>query len=472
MANLKTIDFPDDITQQDLKDWADVLAQYINEKLPNVETKVGSAFYNIVLKGAALMVTLYKYQLEKASESFTLLDNTDEDQIEALLANLFIERNQGTKARGIATVLLKDDRTTTIPATSTFSSGQLNFNPIQNYTYTRGNDKLIVVEIIAEATGSKYNIEAETSLTSSHSNIQSVTVVNDISSGSDEENITDTVARAKSSFSTRGFYNKRSIEATLKEEFSNIFNISSHGFGDKYLERDLSQLGVHVGSMIDIYVRNSKDRYIKKVEATVSSNTIELSDLTYPPYLNIESIVISGNTITDFSIERSVIETYHTIADPRLTCFEKIKIILPTSDYDTQTASITFWTADIKTMQDYVDSNEVRNLLADVLVKNPIPYAVDVTCDIYSSTGEYDDSSIKSIIIECINSMNSGIYNANKIVNELYSIGIDVNKIISIVKSYDENFVENKETVSETYKDYEDPRISFYAGNISIIKKY
>ena len=469
MSEIEITNFPS-ISQDELNNLGDTLARWVLDNYPEIDISRGSAFYNIVIKPAALLYALIANQSELTKQATTLLGNTDEDQIEAILANIFIDRDQGIKAKGILNVVLKSDIDTVVGTGNIFSSNSLDYYPVQEYSYTSGTGSTMTIEVEADFSGIAYNVSEDTLFTSDNLNVNSATSPNDISNGQDEEDIDDVIERARTSFATRGFYNKRSIDATLKEEFSNIYYLYVAGFGDELMTRDVGSFGVHSGSMMDIYARTIKGPSIKTVTETVASSIITLDDADYPPILDIISITINGVEVKNYTISRTIKDTVHSIDNARFTSFENIVITFSTTEYDTKSASINYHSmSDIKTVQEYADSDSVKNLLADVLIKSVVPYYVDINCEYSLNDGiTITESEVRTIVVNAINTMNDGLLNGNYINSVLYSSGIIVKKILISTISYSDSLLPVIDILNTTYKDYKNTRISFFSNIIKV----
>jgi hypothetical protein len=468
---LRDIEAYPDTTQQDLLDLAETIGNWVSERFPTIETAKGSAMFHVVLQSGALVQSLLDYQKELTKNATTLLGNEDEDQIENILANLFIERDQGVQAKGLLTVTLINDVNTTISTLVAFVANNLNYYPIQNYNYTQGNNSEITIEVQASAVGVEYNVSGGTIYTSAHFNVSTSVAPNDIENGADKEPIENVITRAQESYSIRGFGNKRAIEGTLNEEFSNIYYDDIQGFGGSKMTRDINSFGVHKGSLIDIYVRTTKQKSLTTVSKTVTNSKIILDSISYSPILKIESVKINNVEIINYTVERDSHETYHLIDTARFTAFEKLTLELATNAYDTQTAEVIFWTMDdIVAIQAFADSDEIRNLMGDVLIKSVVPYEVDAVCEykLPNNGTQYTEDEVRILILNAINEMNGGEFNNNVINNSLFNAGIIVTQLIISVTWYDDNLIPTTLAIPEEYKDFKDSRVCFFANEIQV----
>lgn len=466
--------FPE-VSQQDLLDLADIIAQYISEEYPDLDVTKGSAIYNLVIKPATLGYALISHQSNLTKDATTLLGKTETDDdkevVDNILANYFIERQTGIKARGLINITLVNDLNTSILSTTVFTANDFNYFPIQDYDYTQGNNAVITIEIEAEETGAQYIVEAGTVMENNHFNIDTAIAPVKISNGSDEETNLSLLERAELTFSNRSFANKKSIERVLSEEFTGIKYIDIEGFGDVGQERDISSFGIHKGSLIDIYLRTGLEKLERTVVQTVASNQIVLISDDIPPVLKIESIQIDGADVINYTISRETKETFHVIDTAQLTGYEIITITFPDTSYNGKDANINYWTmGDIVTIQGYVDQDDIRNLNADILIRSAIPYEVDASCEytIATQTTTLTENEVVDLISQSINLMNGGVLNINQIINDLFTSGIIVKKIILSTNHYDTDLNKITEGVTVEYKDYEDKRICFFANDIEV----
>ena len=261
------------------------IIQRIKEVAPDINTGTGSAIRDLLVSPMITVLQPLANEIHRVKKTQSLLNATDlsDDDLDAILANIFIDRLVGSKARGTAKIFLSTAEIITIPeGTLFFAKGGLKFYSTQ--TITRGpatlglnlNTGRYEIEIPLEAAeqGIEYNISAQqiTGIVSSNSVIVGASNDTAFTGGSERESSVNLLDRAKAGLGSRDLSTKRGALSILQERFIDIVDVNSIGFGNKEMIRDTIYApnltidgieygisdGVHIGGKVDIYIRVGK----------------------------------------------------------------------------------------------------------------------------------------------------------------------------------------------------------------------
>ena len=261
------------------------IIQRITEVAPDINTGTGSAIRDLLVSPMITVLQPLANEIHRVKKTQSLLNSSDlsDEDLDAILANIFIDRLVGSKARGIAKIFLSTAQIITIPAgTLFFAAGGLKFYSTQNIT--RGPATLslnlitgryeIEIEVEAAQQGSEYNISEQqiTGIVSANSVIVGASNDTAFLGGSVRESSEDLVDRARAGLGSRDLSTKRGALAILQQRFAEILDVNVIGFGNKEMVRDtifapnLTIDGVeygisdavHIGGKVDIYIRVGK----------------------------------------------------------------------------------------------------------------------------------------------------------------------------------------------------------------------
>jgi len=274
------------------------IEEYIIERIkeinPNANVAPGSALRDLLVSPLVSIMQPLANEIQRIKKNQSLLnaENMSDEDVDALLANLFISRKSGSKATGIAKVVLRSPVSTTIPAGTIFVGGNgLQFFSI--HTVYSSSQSLVPnpstgryelsVDVEARSPGAEFNISKNsiTSIISSNPNIIGATNASAFSGGTDSENNTTLVSRASSSIGSRTLATQRGAEQIISDSFDSVQKVNVVGFGDDEMIRDKiyapsltidgiqypQSVGAHMGGKIDIYVITG-----------ITENTVTLSN--------------------------------------------------------------------------------------------------------------------------------------------------------------------------------------------------
>lgn len=257
------------------------LLERIREISPNANLAPGGAIRDLLVSPLIPILQPLANEIHRIRKNQSLLnaENMTEDDLEALLANLFISRKTGGKATGVAQVMLKQPITTTIPAGTIFTSGGgLQFFAIRTVVTSSSNlvpnpttgRYEVDVDVEAKDPGVIYNIGKGniTGIVSSNTNIIGARNDAAFSGGTDSEDNRTLLARAEVSLGSRTLATQRGAGQIIGDAFTFVQDVNLVGYGDEDMIRDKIYApkitidgveypesdGIHMGGKIDIYV--------------------------------------------------------------------------------------------------------------------------------------------------------------------------------------------------------------------------
>ena len=282
-----------EILEQDRLDAENILEQILKDKVEGDYAK-GTALHDLTITAFSNIFAYLRQEADTTRKRQSLLllaedegDDVD-DMVDEILSNFFLTRKTGRESRGVITIYFNQ-----LPATGAsivippnvlfYRTSTLTFKPdtdtalsysassMSRVTTSTGVSGLYapVVEyalripVIASSSGANYDIDPGTFISWQlrHPYITRVENTSKFSGGSDKETTTEMLARAPTAISVRDLNSARSIDAVLREEFSEVDNLFVAGMGDPEMMRDLiteeaTNLWIHAGGYTDIYLNN------------------------------------------------------------------------------------------------------------------------------------------------------------------------------------------------------------------------
>lgn len=279
------------IVEQDLIDGENLLEQILGDQIPEGDFSKGGALRDFAVKALASIFAYLKKESDtiRGRQSLLLLqalaeagESDVDDAVDEILSNWYITRKTGRNSRGTVTVHFSqkpgDDETIEIPTNAAFfKTPALLFRPDSDSTLLYNADDMsavvdsdgvvtsytITVPLISAAVGAEYDVEPGSFADYTRFNpyILSVENTTKFTGGASTETTSEMLSRSETAISVRDLNSPRSIDVTLKEEFTNIDDLTVVGYGDDEMIRDLiteeaANTRIHSGGYVDIYLRN------------------------------------------------------------------------------------------------------------------------------------------------------------------------------------------------------------------------
>lgn len=273
------------ITEQDILDAENILEQFLSDRLPNVDFSKGGAMRDFAVVAMANTFAYLRAErdITRARQSLLLLGKltgTDvDDAVDEILSNWFITRKSGNTASGSVIVYFSQKTDVVIPTSTKFyKTSALVFVPdsVDSLLYSE-DDMLAIVDsegvetaytievpLVAIRNGENYNIEPGSfdDFTRFNPYVTRVENKSRFSGGGGRETTAEMLERAETAISVRDLNSARSIDATLKDQFSEIDDVVVIGYGEPEMIRDLiielaTNTRIHAGGHVDAYIRSA-----------------------------------------------------------------------------------------------------------------------------------------------------------------------------------------------------------------------
>ena len=249
--------------------------QFIQERLAesdaNLETRPGSAFYDLFIKPQQLLLdplftnmdTLITAQSLRRIQSLPDPNAFDESLVDDLVSNFYIERRQGALAKTVVRVFYDEPLDREFPVFGAeFTAGDVSFFNSAAILVTRqtmatqqsGRLYYMDVPVEAQLEGIAYNVTAG-AITRFVNDPDAVRVTNISSAigGLEKETNLALISRAKNSIGVRDLETVKGINATLLTNFPYLKRLHAVGMGDPEMMRDVV-FNTHVGGATDVYL--------------------------------------------------------------------------------------------------------------------------------------------------------------------------------------------------------------------------
>jgi hypothetical protein len=253
---------------------------------------VKAQFPDLVVDGSAfgrLLVEAYILLMQPVSDQFTLVranqslrsTGISDNAVDDILANIFVTRRTGSKAQGTVRLFFLTPLSTSVPQGTIFTSqaGQT-FFAIADQTITQAGMSLnqsgdfffFDVTVQAESEGDAFNVAA-----GDINQIQDGVVVGVVQianpspfgTGLPRETNDEVIERAKLAITERSLVTNPGIQAVLRDEFPEVVDFATTGFGDPEMIRDrltgtgLAFNGQSLGNATELSIGGKVDIYIK-----------------------------------------------------------------------------------------------------------------------------------------------------------------------------------------------------------------
>lgn len=457
--------------------------EYIKKKIAEVDalidTRDSTGVGDILIKPLVAILQPVVDELTRIGNNQSLINGLtmSEEDLDALIANIFLTRSAGQNARGSVRIFFSAPVAITVPAASEFVDGTgLRFFSNVDVTITANQMSLnkdgdffyVDIAVTAELPGAAGNVAAGSivDFVSGPSTIIKVDNPAPFEGGADRETNAALIDRAKEAITVRDLVSKPAIKTVLLEKFSFIRDLRVIGYGDQEMERDFligtnmtlglfppidvldSTTGLHIGGKVDTYIRtvslttevlridNVKQEMILRPQDAYDPVVTPVNTMYVPlikrPLIDVVSLqqidVVTGDPI-GLPLIKGLDWTY--LVDNKTLRFstkERNHIHLINGLVIGGSLLLTYkHSPDVITVQAYMDDEANRVATADLLTKFTNPAFVD-----FSMTYQLDPASsttpaqIEALVLAFIDNLKVGAtLEVSDIVNLLYQNGAE-----------------------------------------------
>lgn len=406
--------------------------------------------------------------LIRMQESQESGEEIDQEDVNAILSNFNIQPSSGTRSKGIVKIVVSDGSIAySVPEGAIFktvddmqftadsqviAANEAISNPGVTATtklYEGAAGYFFLVPVTAVEYGSAGNIPNGTSLDpeSQISAFVMAEAYKDFDGGADVQSLDSVIKSIPSGLSIRGFVNKTAVEGMMRAEFDAgefpIVAVSAVGYDNVSQRRDKHNiLGIGVGGRIDVYVRNFSDLFtITKIErGTLVDGSEGVYELNipageFPGACWIKSVsdpftkTDEEDVLNSLAVSNDISKTYRTadvsgtwhdidVASNASEAFNTIWQGLHVTLDEVPKDQDGVWPAErefkvtmyclpqAEALQAYVDSDDVRSVSTDVVVRCPIICNVTVNAVVqYDPKNPMDAAVAKTKIRTYINGL-------------------------------------------------------------------
>lgn len=231
-------------------DIEDFIEERVLESDPTFELREGSAFRDFFIKPLTLILQPLRDDIEviRTLQSLVNFATMSEDELDSLIANIFLSRRSGSSATGTVRAYFAAPQASSVTADSSFLSVTgLRYLATETTSISAavmavnvdGSSYFFDIPVTAERPGAEYNI-APGNIVVAESQISGsirITNVVQFSGGLATESNTEFYNRAQTAVTVRNIVNDRSVVTTLLDNFSFLKAVVPIGFNDPEMER-------------------------------------------------------------------------------------------------------------------------------------------------------------------------------------------------------------------------------------------
>lgn len=243
---------------------------------PAFEVREGTAFYELFMKPLQYIVQPLRDEADDIQESQSFLrilstedpDSYDEESVDDLTSNVFVDRIEGNVSSGVARVFYPEvvDREWAERAFTVLGTNGLTYSNPTPYAITQAEmsrnydlgNYYYDIPVESDQPGENTDLDVG-GLVSVPDDPEATSVTNlqPIVGGIDRETNTALINRAKNSIAVRDLVTGKGFNAILFENFGSFLQeVFAVGFGDVEMMRDIIS-NVHIGGRVDGYVKTA-----------------------------------------------------------------------------------------------------------------------------------------------------------------------------------------------------------------------
>lgn len=443
-----------DVTQAERSEAEQFLIDQIRTAYPNLDLRPGTALRDLLVGPDALIHALFSKTAEELRNSSSLQvllerssagEGIDSDDLSRLLSNFNMSGVFGTTAKGLILIRVSEPRTYIVNAGDVFetldglqfvadSTTYHSSSASDGSMYMANGSYYFTVPVTCSVVGGQGNIQKNTVFyyRNAFANFMSAVAYSDFSGGSDIEDISSLKTRIISSLSARGLFTKTTVEAVLRDRFDSeminpILDVSVVGYGNPAQLRDKhNPFGVGVGGRADVYVRNFTSAPVVaitkecKLDSATGDYICTISPEDAPGMWCVDSVSdVGAKALSSYSFSASyamsdAADTWHDIdftgndgVELAGTVWRGCTIKIHDTGRDDATSMFNIDVIAVpraQDMQSLMDSDNVRNVAADYVVRCPAICKLAVSARCYYKSGlSFDVESARSAVIDYIN---------------------------------------------------------------------
>jgi hypothetical protein len=319
-----------EISAQDVAEIEQFLETLLTDEVPEGRFTKGTALRDLTIKALAFVVAQQRKENQEVRSLQSLLtvreiatgvdpdrDRAVSDAVAAILSNWFVNVKNGGFARGVLNIFFSRKQDYLLPGNNRFLYDRARAffpdvtDPTQTIVIPASSLTPVLAasgvvtgyvyrqRVVAAKTGTTYNV-APATWQGGRQFSQYVTNISsqiEFTGGRDRETSEEAIDRAGTAIAVRNLINSRSVDATLRDRFSELVRLTVIGMGDPEMQRDRK---VEIASGIDLHVGGHFDVYLELPRTTVT-----FEGLLGGRFLRPDNVinVFRDSTITDWTAE-------------------------------------------------------------------------------------------------------------------------------------------------------------------------
>ena len=397
--------------------------------MPKLATSVGSAVYELIIRPLSIIYatiedSLYTSIRSKSLSSLKDSPNTTVGDVDHILSNYFVTRNESRPSKGTITIE-SSSAVSRVPSGARFQAvgvdlftdidtvgiypdteGYTNDDDV-SYAQARkiGDNYYFTVSVETDNSDAIINAGTPVDIVEPIPYVTSAVVSSAVSGGSRGETDAEMIERARTNMCS-WYGGPKSIHKILSGSGVPVYSSMAFDSADPEMNRVLdSPVLVGTGGMIDVYVKTAHTPMSMTVVVNMSKDEpCDISGLVPAGVLAVTSVV---DTHTNMAMDFSVIwgSSHRNITDrgARLSSYQTVTV---TTGLTSSYAITVEYMPGIQELQTYIDRADVRMLGNSILVKAAIPTYVRV--DAVCVTGGNDIMDIRNTVKDHINNLPVG----------------------------------------------------------------
>lgn len=420
-------------SQRSFNDIEQVAIDVLNKKAPTVMTKTGSVVRELVIRPLAYIASWVTDNIdatiEKSSLSYLASSQATDNAIcDDIASMFFVQRRQGTYAKGIITLTL-NSAIVTIPNGATFIVDNITLKTNTQYIIT--NAKLVsntsadvvyltsipvlvddtmhyIANIPVQATDTgAIEIPAGIAVTMGFAGkgIVSAELTSPITGGSGVETDAELVKRAEYTNAAAGVGTYYGIQKKLNNSPVAVLGMAVVSGEDTAMHRGrYNTININPGGVVDCYIKTSNQPVTELITVNCNDGYIEISDKKYANILAVKQVIVNGVYLQDLSVEFGSSNIMLDSVSARLSV-DQLTIIRGEGIVKGATATVSIvYMPNLREVQDYLDSDTEKFVGQDIQVKAAVPVGISIDCCAKKDDGEVITNDEVNILKDAISS--------------------------------------------------------------------
>lgn len=447
-------------TQDQYEDAKAYVRDFLQEKYPNLSLNPTTVLHDLLVEPGAELAALNEANMDAVIRSGSVAEvlkdpnAADPAIVDRLLSNWGVTRAPGQTARGQISLVFSKNSTVIVAASAQFVVNELTFSTEIAFVSTVGTPStgserklvarsdgtyVMVIDVVADADGSQYNIPRNTTIQWPGAIPGFVTAFAsvDFSGGLSTETNAELVSRMQDGIAAKTMGGRNNIRAMLRGQFPSLQDLAIIGYRDNEMNRDGHNIfGIKTGGKVDFYVRTADsplttrhqltgvlvDAVTKQFSIAIPRDTCQGAYAVSAVFPEDANTLLTGLEVVDtyhgmdLSTDGEYVPEITTVDEAYFSKYQTITVTVLHPDLDVSgmtemESTVDFQVdllglPDIVALQDFVADREIRNPAGDYLVRAAFPVLVSVTLEIVKEATD-EDVDVAAVVSNVVNRINA-----------------------------------------------------------------